>query len=276
MRFVTVYRDNPWEYKAYSGPTIPQRKAHGTANNHYDTLSDAELIALPFADIAEKDCLLFDWVTWPCLESAFAVNRAHKFKYKTCAFLWIKLTPKSMNLTQYKKALIGLTEIKTLWGGLDLAGLKKLIEAFPKFNVGLAHWTLSNTEACLLFGKGQPKRKSKKVRQLVIARRGRHSAKPDEMYRRIERLAPGPYVEIFARQHRPGWVSIGDGVDGMDIRYTLPLLARAKDEAEFEELKRQLYQQQLAAAESGDKTVIRDLALAKELYGKPALIELAV
>ena len=34
---------------------------------------------------------------------------------------------------------------------------------------------------------------------------GEHSVKPDEVYRRIERLYNGPYLELFARKPRKGW-----------------------------------------------------------------------
>ncbi|MCB2107727.1 MAG: hypothetical protein KDE14_08515, partial [Rhodobacteraceae bacterium] len=37
-----------------------------------------------------------------------------------------------------------------------------------------------------------------------------HSRKPDEAYERIERLAAGPYLELFGRTTRPGWDSEGD------------------------------------------------------------------
>ena len=46
------------------------------------------------------------------------------------------------------------------------------------------------------------------------------SRKPDEMYPLLERLSPGTRkLEIFARQHnvRPGWVSLGNQLDGMYI-----------------------------------------------------------
>lgn len=32
-----------------------------------------------------------------------------------------------------------------------------------------------------------------------------HSHKPEEVYEIIERLSPGPYLELFARQKHPGW-----------------------------------------------------------------------
>lgn len=41
-----------------------------------------DIKALPVADIAEKDCALFLWVTFPCLLEGFEVIRAWGFTYK--------------------------------------------------------------------------------------------------------------------------------------------------------------------------------------------------
>lgn len=35
--------------------------------------------------------------------------------------------------------------------------------------------------------------------------RGRHSEKPDQFYDLVERISPGPYLELFARRTRLGW-----------------------------------------------------------------------
>lgn len=37
-----------------------------------------------------------------------------------------------------------------------------------------------------------------------------HSRKPEESYRCIETISPGPRVELFARTHRVGWSSVGN------------------------------------------------------------------
>ena len=37
-----------------------------------------------------------------------------------------------------------------------------------------------------------------------------HSRKPDEIYDIIENCSPGPYLELFARHGREGWVQWGD------------------------------------------------------------------
>ena len=39
---------------------------------------------------------------------------------------------------------------------------------------------------------------------------GRHSAKPVEMFDRVELLLRGPYLELFARTARPGWTALGN------------------------------------------------------------------
>lgn len=40
--------------------------------------------------------------------------------------------------------------------------------------------------------------------------RGKHSAKPHEVYALIERMYDGPYLELFARNKRDGWTSFGN------------------------------------------------------------------
>ena len=57
------------------------------------------------------------------------------------------------------------------------------------------------------------------MRELIVSPRRKHSQKPDEQYERIERLVDGPYLEMFARQRRPGWVAWGDEVDKLEPKY---------------------------------------------------------
>jgi len=44
------------------------------------------------------------------------------------------------------------------------------------------------------------------------SRAKQHSRKPDEMYALVERVSPGPYLEMFARRLRAGWATHGDQV----------------------------------------------------------------
>jgi MT-A70 len=74
-----------------------------------------------------------------------------------------------------------------------------------RFHFGLGFWTRANPEQCLLATRGNPKRINRDVAELIIAPLREHSRKPGEVYDRVERLVAGPYCELFARQHRPGW-----------------------------------------------------------------------
>ena len=75
---------------------------------------------------------------------------------------------------------------------------------------GLGYWTRKNTEICLLGTRGKPKRKDASVSDLIMAPRGAHSDKPDQVRADIERLVGGPYIELFARNARPGWDAWGN------------------------------------------------------------------
>lgn len=65
----------------------------------------------------------------------------------------------------------------------------------------------------LLFGvRGRLHTKDNGVDSVVEAPRSRHSVKPEEAYSRIERVSPGPRLEMFARAERPGWDVWGNEV----------------------------------------------------------------
>ena len=46
----------------------------------------------------------------------------------------------------------------------------------------------------------------------IVAPVEEHSCKPAEVYGLIERVSPGPYLELFARRRQPGWDVWGDEV----------------------------------------------------------------
>jgi N6-adenosine-specific RNA methylase IME4 len=81
------------------------------------------------------------------------------------------------------------------------------------FCTGLGKTTRKGAvEDCWLAKRGKPPIKAHDVRELIVSSRREHSRKPDEQYGRIERLVDGPYLEMFARQARPGWIAWGDEV----------------------------------------------------------------
>jgi N6-adenosine-specific RNA methylase IME4 len=82
-----------------------------------------------------------------------------------------------------------------------------------KPSIGLGYWTRAETELVLLATKGSPLRLNEDVRQVLNAPAGEHSEKPEEVRKRIERLLPGKYLELFARKRDvPSWVTWGNEV----------------------------------------------------------------
>ena len=60
-------------------------------------MSIDELCALPVKRLAEKDCLLFLWATFPQLPEALQLIKAWGFQFKTVAFVWLKRNKKSLH-----------------------------------------------------------------------------------------------------------------------------------------------------------------------------------
>lgn len=186
--FGVVLADPPWAFKSYAASKNPQSERD--VERHYPTIKLAQIKTVPVATLAAKTgCHLFLWATGPCLPQALEVMSAWGFKYSGVAFTWIKLK-KSHNQNQ----------------------LRILPTVDSDFHVGLGFTTRKNAEFCLLGRRGNARRLARDVRELIIAPRREHSRKPDEVYGRIERYATGPYIELFARQRRPGWTSWGDEI----------------------------------------------------------------
>ena len=84
-KYSVIYADPPWRYRVYSKKGLGR-----SAESHYPTMSLEEIKALPIGELAAKDCVLFMWITFPCMQEALQVLEAWGFEYKTTAFVWIK------------------------------------------------------------------------------------------------------------------------------------------------------------------------------------------
>ena len=172
-KYNVILADPPWAYRVWS------KKGMGrSAENHYPTMSMEDIRALPVNDLAAENCALFLWITFPQLQEAFSVIQDWGFSYKTVAFVWVKQNRKVPSL---------------FWG--------------------LGYWTRANAEVCLLATKGNPKRQSAAVHQVILSPVEQHSKKPDAVRERIVALMGDvPRVELFARQETPGWDVWGNEV----------------------------------------------------------------
>lgn len=173
FHYQAILADPPWAFDNWS-----EAGTDRNASQHYDCMSPDAIKALPVGHVAAPDCALFLWVTDPLLPLGLEVMAAWGFTYKTVAFTWAKRT-------------------KTDAG----------------WHLSTGYWTRANPEMCLLGTMGRPKRLARDVRQLVVAPVREHSRKPDAIHSSVERLVAGPYLEMFARQRRPGWDSWGNEVE---------------------------------------------------------------
>ena len=165
-KYDIIYADPPWRYQ--------DKGCNGACARHYNTMSVDEICALPVANLAVKDCILFMWATYPQMQEALKVIAVWGFKYKTIAFQWVKLN-RNVKLNNFTIATVQDILHKTCF-------------------FGLGRWTRGNTECCLLATKGTPHRQNNSVSQLVFAPLTRHSSKPPEVRDRIKILMGGGYA----------------------------------------------------------------------------------
>jgi N6-adenosine-specific RNA methylase IME4 len=81
----------------------------------------------------------------------------------------------------------------------------KTILTWAKDRMGLGDWLRGQTEHCIVGGRGRPLLTLTNETTLLRAPRTEYSRKPDAFYELVERLSPGPWLELFARRRRFGW-----------------------------------------------------------------------
>jgi N6-adenosine-specific RNA methylase IME4 len=179
MTYSVIYCDPPWDYAGQTQHTDGDFKEGMSAKDHYNTMTLKQLKALDVKSLADASgCLLFMWSSSPHLPQALELMKAWGFDYKTIAFVWEK----------------------------------------QKTNPG--YYTLSQVEICIVGKRGIiPKnRGSRKERQFLSEMRGRHSAKPAEIRKRITRMFPQhKKVELFARESTEGWAVWGNEVQNTAV-----------------------------------------------------------
>lgn len=143
------------------------------AASHYPTMSPEDIARFPLPPLAD-DAVLVLWRVASMLQEALYVARTWGFKPKA-ELVWVKT----------KKT--------------DLAAL----------SMGMGRTVRNCHEVAIIATRGRPPRSSAAERSVIFAPRGEHSRKPEESYALIERLYPGPYVELFARRERRRWTCFG-------------------------------------------------------------------
>ncbi len=168
-KYKIILADPPWEY---SSDPKSKRGIWGLAHQRYQTLSMDDLKKLPVSTIADDNCILFMWATFPNLQQGLDLIKAWGFEFKTVAFVWEKLGKTNNTPKKY----------------------------------GLGWYTRSNCEIVMLGRKGKFDRRSAAVQQIIKSTISEHSKKPDEVRKRILKLCGDiPRIELFARTKVHGW-----------------------------------------------------------------------
>ncbi|MEV8248116.1 MT-A70 family methyltransferase [Streptomyces rochei] len=175
-RFGTIVADPPWTYTFSTRKTEAAGTGwHGSAQRHYSTMTFEEICALPIADMAADDCVLWLWAVNPMIHKGLELVTRWGFEYRGL-----------------------LTWAKTTKDGRK-----------PAFGSG--YWLRGATEQVILATRGKPAHVRNQV-TWFSAPVGAHSAKPAAAYQIFETFSDGPRVDLFARQTRPGWTTWGNDV----------------------------------------------------------------
>jgi len=174
--FGTVLADPPWRFINRTGKVAPEHRRL----SRYDTMTAAQIAALPVEEVLADRAHLYLWVPNALLAEGLEVMRTWGFAYKA-NLVWHKVRKD---------------------GGSDGRG------------VG---FYFRNVTELVLFGvRGTMRTLAPGRRQvnLLATRKREHSRKPDELFNIIEACSPGPFLELFARYPRPGWWAWGDEAPG--------------------------------------------------------------
>ncbi len=186
MIFQTMVADPPWAPRdALPGPKRGAKK-------HYTTLSTRDICALRLPPVASSG-LLFLWRLASMPFDGLDVCKAWGFE-PVSEIVWVK-TPRAGALSRGR--------LGELVGGMRSR----------KVRILLGHYVRASHETCIIAARpgAASTIKAHNIPSVLFAPLGRHSEKPAAFYRLVETLAPGPYVELFAREPRnERWTCIGD------------------------------------------------------------------
>jgi len=164
-----IMADPPWQFMTRSPKGVTKKGAGG----QYDIMSLDDIKNMPVSNIADKNCILWLWITNPMLPMGLDVMKSWGFTFKTAGH-WSKKTKNG-------KQAFGTGYI------LRCAG-----------------------EPFLIGTRGKPKT-TRSTRSVIEAKIREHSRKPDEAFTAATKLLPdATRIEWFSRQQRDGWDTWGN------------------------------------------------------------------
>ena len=134
-----------------------------------------------------------------------------------------------MNLKDIKRLKVPATENSVLFLWATAPKLREALEVlthwgfnyrthaiWDKEKIGMGYWFRGQHELLLIGVKGNFSPPEPEVRNSSVIRdkRANHSQKPICIYEIIEKMFPShKYIELFARNERPGWASWGNQIE---------------------------------------------------------------
>lgn len=183
----TIVADPPWSFRDKGSRAAPDQAVKLAERKGYRTLAHEDLLAMDVGAVAAPDALLFMWTTSAHLLDGQSPELARAWGFEPKATIaWVKTTRRACALD--------------LTAGPCPGGL-----AF-----GMGHYVRGAHELVLVCRRGRARVLCRDMPSVFFAPRGAHSAKPEAFRGLVERLAPGPYLELFARTARPAWMTWGD------------------------------------------------------------------
>lgn len=196
-KYSLIYADPPWSYG--------NKTSRGAVDNHYDTMTLAEIKRLPVWDLAADDAVLVMWYTGTHSQEAREVAEAWGFDVRQMfLFTWVKFNGRA------EERFNAAFENGVLY---DFHSMLEILNAETRMNPG--NYTRANQESALIAVRGAGiERVSASVKQIIYTCMGSHSQKPWEARLRLEKLyGDVPRCELFSRDSVPGWDMWGNQCD---------------------------------------------------------------
>lgn len=204
VKYRTILADPPWPFQWGGGKGGRRRRETELG---YVTMTIDEIAALDVAALADPEgCNLFLWATDEVYAEgqALAVARAWGFERVGPAIIWRKENygPGLFPRPGHEPLMICRTRGKAaLWiEDPALAHKERAVDRFVR--------EVRSTHSVQTWGQERARKNGGK----------QHSRKPEGAADLIERVSPGPYLELFARRTRFGWDTWGDqGLSHVDV-----------------------------------------------------------
>lgn len=174
-KYGTIYADPPWKLSGGKNGKGGWSKT-ASPDAHYPLMRLEEIASLPVQMLAAENSHLWLWVPNSMLPEGLTIMKQWGFRYIN-HICWIK-----------------------------------------PGRIGLGQYIRNTHELCLFGARGKipyartAAGKRVQIRSSFSSPRGHHSQKPAEVREMIQKISPGPYLELFARERAPGWDAWGNEV----------------------------------------------------------------